>query len=300
MKKFFLLATLVLFFTQAFSQAVQRNLVVVEIATGTWCTWCPGAANGAHDLLANGKQVAIIKNHNGDPYANSYSNARNTYYGITGYPTGYFDGTLNYAGGGQCPNGNVYNNYLPLYDQRYAVLSPLILDISGSNSGNTYTIVLSIKKVANLTSSDLKAHLVLTESNISTPPWPGSGGCMTEVDNVNRLMVPNELGTPLSFTSGDMQIIALSFNKDAAWVTANCELVAFVQDAGTKEILNASKVTLTGLPAPMTVDFSGTPTSGCAPLTTNYSDLSAGATNWQWSFQGGNPSSSSSQNPTVS
>ena len=108
-----------------------------------------------------------------------------------------------------------------------------------------------------------------------------------EVDHVNRIMVPNEIGTPLSFTSGDMQIITLSFTKDAAWVAANCELVAFVQDASTKEIFNGTKVVLNNLPAPMNVDFSGTPTTGCAPLSTTYTDHSAGATNWQWDFQGG-------------
>ncbi len=67
--------------------AVPRELVVVEIATGTWCGYCPGAAMGAHDLLQNGHAVAIVKNHNGDTFANTYSNARNSYYAITGYPT---------------------------------------------------------------------------------------------------------------------------------------------------------------------------------------------------------------------
>jgi len=299
MKKLFLIAGLMVLFTQVFSQGVQRNQVVMEIGTGTWCTYCPGAANGAHDLLINGCHVAVIENHNGDAFANSYSNARNTYYGISGYPTAFFDGVSNFVGGAACPNGNVYSSYLPIYNTRYAVLSPLVIDIAGTNNGNTYDIVLSIKKVATLTSTDLKVHLVLTESSIATAPWPGSGGCMTEVNHVNRIMVPNELGTPISFGSGDMQIITLSFTKDAAWVAANCELVAFVQDAGTKETFNGSKVALTALPAPVAVDFSGTPTNGCSPLITNFSDLSSGVTNWQWEFQGGTPGTSTTQNPSI-
>ncbi len=54
--------------------AVPRNLVVVEIGTGTWCQYCPGAAMGADELTSNNKPVAIIENHNGDNFANTYSN----------------------------------------------------------------------------------------------------------------------------------------------------------------------------------------------------------------------------------
>ena len=36
------------------AQAVPREMVVMEIGTGTWCTYCPGAAMGADDLLENG------------------------------------------------------------------------------------------------------------------------------------------------------------------------------------------------------------------------------------------------------
>jgi PKD repeat protein len=299
MKRILLVAGLAILFTQAFTQAVQRNQVVVEIGTGTWCQYCPGAANGAHDLLINGCQVAVIENHNGDAFANTYSNTRNSYYSVPGYPTAYFDGVSSWVGGALCPNGNVYSNYLPLYTTRYAISSPLVIDISGTNVGNDYNIVLSIKKLATVSGSDLRVHLVLTESNISTPLWPPSYLCMNSVSHVNRLMVPDAAGTPVTFTSGDFQIITLSFTKDASWVAANCELVAFVQDYPTKEIYNGSKVALNSLPLPVNVDFSGTPTTGCAPVTTNFTDLSSGMTNWQWEFQGGTPPTASAQNPST-
>lgn len=299
MKKLFTLLVATLLVGYLFGQAVQRNQVVLEIGTGTWCTYCPGAANAAHDLLLNGKQVAVIENHNGDGFTNNYSNARNSYYNITGFPTGVFDGVSPYVGGAACPSGNVYTNYLSLYNSRYAVLSPLLVDISGVNNSGTYNMVISIKKLATITATDLRLHLVLTESNISTSPWPGGSGCMTSVHHVNRLMVPDENGTPISFTSGDMQIITLSFVMDSQWVPANCELVAFIQDNSGKECLNGSKVALLSLPPPIPVDFTGTPTSGCAPVTVNYTDQSTGVTNWQWNLPGGTPATSTQQNPTV-
>ncbi len=51
---------------------------------------------------------------------------------------------------------------------------------------------------------------------------------------------------------------------------------------------------------PPVADFTASPTSGCAPLTVQYTDLSSNnPTSWQWSFPGGSPSSSTQQNPVV-
>jgi hypothetical protein len=51
--------------------------------------------------------------------------------------------------------------------------------------------------------------------------------------------------------------------------------------------------------APPQAAFSATPLSGQAPLTVNFADLSANASNWTWSFEGGNPATSTISNPTV-
>lgn len=46
--------------------------------------------------------------------------------------------------------------------------------------------------------------------------------------------------------------------------------------------------------------FTGTPFEGCAPLTVQFSDQTAGnPTQWNWSFPGGAPASSTEQNPVV-
>jgi len=49
-------------------------------------------------------------------------------------------------------------------------------------------------------------------------------------------------------------------------------------------------------PTPPSAQFSGTPTSGDAPLTVAFSDLSVGATSWAWAF--GDAGTSTSQNPS--
>ena len=93
MKRFSLILAVVLTTVFVYAQ-VPRNKVVQEIGTGTWCTYCPGAAMGADDLVANGCQVAVIEYHNGDAFTNTASDARNAYYSISGYPTAHFDGVV--------------------------------------------------------------------------------------------------------------------------------------------------------------------------------------------------------------
>jgi PKD repeat protein len=296
MKKtlFTLFATFLVSF--AFAQAVQRNMVILEIGTGTGCQYCPGSAMGAQDLLTNGANVAVIEYHNynpgSDPFYDAAAGIRCGYYGINGYPTAFFDGTVNYVGGSYTTS--MYPQYLPLYNQQYGVLSPLTIDIAGYNTGNNYTITLTITKLANITGTNLKAHLALTESNIAYS-WQGQ----SEINDAERLMVPDGNGTSISFATGNTVTLTLNFTKNPSWVTDNCELIAFVQDNGTKTIYNGAKKPLNSLALPLPTNFSATPTSGCSPLTVNFTDQSAGATSWNWSFPGGTPSTSTLQNPVV-
>ena len=100
MKKFTFLLLMLLLQAFLFAQNVEREKVVLEIGTGTWCQYCPGAAAAADQLVEEGKDVAVIEHHNGDNYDNTYSNYRNdTYYNLSGYPTAHFDGSTEEVGG---------------------------------------------------------------------------------------------------------------------------------------------------------------------------------------------------------
>ncbi|HNK98113.1 MAG TPA: choice-of-anchor B family protein [Chitinophagales bacterium] len=48
-----------------------------------------------------------------------------------------------------------------------------------------------------------------------------------------------------------------------------------------------------------TTAFGSDVTTGCAPLTVVFDDMSVGATSWSWTFPGGTPATSTLQNPTV-
>lgn len=224
---------------------VPKQMVVLEIGTGGWCQYCPGAAMAADDFVDGEYNVAVIENHNGDPYANDTSNNRNDYYGISGYPTGFFDGTLSYVGGSNTTS--MIGNYMPLYNQRNAIKTPLNLHIYGEENRENYDITIRVEKLAPLPYPNLVAHLALTESDIAYN-WQGQN----HLNFVNRMMYPNWLGTAVDLANaplGDTDVV-LSIVKDPSWVATSCELVAFIQNLDTKEIIQGQKIMIYNLVAP--------------------------------------------------
>ncbi|MBE9492338.1 MAG: T9SS type A sorting domain-containing protein [Bacteroidetes bacterium] len=217
------------------AQQVEREMVVLEIGTGTWCPYCPGAAMGADDLVSNGHDVAVIEYHNGDDYTNTASNARNNYYNVPGYPTANFDGTLTYVGGSA--SQSLYPTYLPRYNQRKSINSSFTIDIEGESSGLIdFNIDITVIKVASFSGGNLVLQVAVTESHIPKF-WQG----MNELNFVERMMVPNHIGTSLDFSGNDTINLNFIFSLEEGWDTENCELVVFIQDNSTKEIQQGAK-----------------------------------------------------------
>jgi hypothetical protein len=259
--------------------ALPRELVVVEVVTGTWCQYCPGAAMACHDLLANGHPVAVIKNHTSDAFTNQYSEARNDFYNPTGVPTAWFDG-LNASSGGSATQ-SLYATYLPRVTARLGVPSHFTISAQGSQTGSQVQLAVTVAKPEADTNTNVKLHAVLTESNIDFP-WQNQ----STLENVNRLMLPDQNGTIVNLDTGGSATINLSFAPDPSWQLANCEMVFFLQNMGSKEILQAVKYELAELVgyypiSTNTLDFPDTYLSGAAtlPLTiTNYLDTPVSGT----------------------
>ena len=248
MKKLTITIVLFLFcLTIVFSQQVDREFVAVELSIGTWCYYCPGGVTGVNDLIANGDDVAVIINHTGDAYGNVYSNDRIDYYGVYGFPDARFDGVLDYIGGQACPTpGGLFAAYHANYEARKAIMSSFTLNLDVTIGDPGYDAVITVDQVDTDVTENCVVHLFVTESNISES-WQG---CMTELDYVNRLMVPDEDGTPLNL-SGSQQVINLNFSLDAGWNAENCEVVAFLQNNTTKEVYQCTKVSLPDPPPPV-------------------------------------------------
>ncbi len=298
MKKiFFLLITVFAFISFTKAQTVQRQFVVMEITTSTGCPYCPAAATGAEDLLGTNAKVAVIEHHNtwqgSDPFVTTASQARCVALGASGNPYAYFDVKLVQAGA----SGSMLNKYLTKYNNRMNVPSNILMsmDIVHGKDSLDYTATITLTKVGTLTATNMKLLFTVTQSHIHYH-WQGQD----TLNYVNRLMIPNQNGTTVDFSTGDTQVIELEYTLDPAWVLKDVEFIAFVEDMTAKEVLETYKVAAIDLhpefTASDTVVEINTPVTFTNSTTGGFVDSPE---SYKWLFPGATPDTSNEINPTI-
>ena len=145
-------------------------------------------------------------------------------------------------------------------------------------TNNTNTIAPVANFTSNITTGPAPLTVNFTDGSSNVPTswtWTFEGGNPESSTQQNPTVVYNQPGT---------YRVSLSATNSAG------------NDYKTVD----NYITVTeGAQVPNT-DFTANVTSGTTPLTVNFSDNSTNnPTNWSWSFPGGNPSSSTQQNPTV-
>ncbi len=130
----------------------------------------------------------------------------------------------------------MYSYYVPKVNQRNAILSDFTIDVQFVETDGTYTATITLDNVGGNTGTGLKLQVAITESHM-----PITWGLSDEVNFVNRLMVPNQNGTDLDFSGGNIQTVVLNFTTASFWDIDNCEIVAFIQKSSNKEILQGTK-----------------------------------------------------------
>ncbi len=278
---------------------IDRESVLLEITTGTWCPSCPSAAHMADYLHENGYPVAIIENHGpmgyGDPFAIPESVARNSYYSNNLYPTSQIDGSW-LVGAFPCVN-SVYAGYV---DDRMDIQTSFAIEITGSNDGDDYDVNINVEKVGAYSGGNLYVRFALTETHIPYV-WQGE----TECNFVNRLMVPDATGTAVTLDNvGDDVDVPLTFTFDNSWDINNCELIAFIQDDNGKENLHADHIMILDLGGGnpgFQAGFYADATDYCEPPAVAHfnSDCIGDPVSWSWTFEGGLPETSYDENPVI-
>jgi hypothetical protein len=150
--------------------------------------------------------------------------ARRVYYGVTGYPTAYVDGTIMHRGA-YTNNDQMYNWYMSSFNTRRAVTSPLTIEfLQKSYGNNTAAIKVKLTLEQSIPSGHV-CHLVLWEDDMS---YGGRTYRFVE----RRADTKNVTIT----NANETQEISTVFALDGGWKKADLGVSVFVQDPNGKEI----------------------------------------------------------------
>jgi hypothetical protein len=251
MKKIQLLLILIIFINSTINLIAQvpRKYVVAEEFTGIDCSGCPNAATILDNLMGIKDKLIVVAYHENHYSAsnpifnNPNGQKRLSYYGVSGLPTVIMDGTST------MPYPQDIADFESKYTQRLAIPSPVSIGLTLNQlSGKNYKADITVTKQGALPTGTLKLMVAVTERNIDYV-WM----TMKKLNYVERLLLPDANGTIINMTNNS-QTNSFTFTLNPKWQSDYCDLVVFVQNEATKEILQAEKVS-------------------CAPIQTN--DVSA-------------------------
>jgi len=262
--------------------------VLIEVGTATWNNACASEVAILEELKNQGLDIAVINYHLNDPFANIYSNSRASYYNIQSVPYPLVQGNHILQGDIQ--------NYLDVYEAAINQNSSFVISASGSFLGDTLFVEVNVQKVADYESDEIKLHVALVESNIAYD-WLQN----TEVDDVERSMAPNAGGSILDFSSSNSQNINLEILMNEDWNPAEMDLVAFIQNDTSHQVLQCHSLSLTEFaPLPVHAFFQADDTLICRKDLVSFANFSTGdVESYEWYFEGGIPETSTSENPLI-
>jgi hypothetical protein len=224
----------------AFTTAqAQQRLVLVEECTQASCGPCaaqnPALNNTLNTQSAKAISIKYQTSWPGVDPMNAHNAAqvqtRVTYYGVTGVPSTRLDGNV-FSGP---PSGVTATNI----GARYNVAAPFNIVVTHSLDAtfNVITVNATITKLAAVTGTDLRAHLVVVEKEINFATAPGSNG-EKDFYSIMKRMLPTDQGTNILATMavGDEVTLTQSWTLANIYDKNQLAVVAFIQDNTSKEV----------------------------------------------------------------
>jgi hypothetical protein len=226
----------------------EAKLVVLEDFANVSCVPCVTSNRVIKSLMNgtyNSTKLLLIKYHVNfpsplDPFyqANKVPlTARATYYKIFSTPTSFVDGILK-------PISSDSVQIKQFVDQQLAKPAKFRITVTDTISGGAISVSLKIKALdlSTIQSSDLRLIVMAVQEETIFGTPPGSNGETSFYDVVRGFFTGAE-GVIPSF-SGNGQELPFSFSMavGSGWDMTKIKVVAFVQNATTKEIYQAAYI----------------------------------------------------------
>lgn len=224
------------------------RMMFIEFFTSSTCGPC--AANNptmtAFLLAQDPDRIAALGHHmnwpspGNDPmylYNTADNGARRTFYNINSIPAGQFDGLIS------IPIAYSQSNLQSTFNTRKDILSPITIILTDSAySTDSMLVRANIYCETNLSNPFLIAYIALCENHVHYSSPPGTNG-ETDFYYVMRKIFPSGSGVPVTLLPGQTVTLEYKYKKDPIWQWSEMFPIAYVQDANSKEIINAAKKT---------------------------------------------------------
>ncbi|MFZ1947929.1 MAG: hypothetical protein WAW06_10330 [bacterium] len=225
-----------------FTAGIPR-LVLAEFLTTNICRNCPNAEEALNDILGEVgvPSLAVVGYHDltaSDKLATDETVERIDWYTSTGIPADQWPIVL-FDGGSSVEGAETPEDARALYAakiaQRLAVGSPVRLTIAGTLGSGEGSVAVGVKVLASLPGGAPVMHLVVVEDSVRYK------GYFADIyDFVARDLLEDEALTIAA--AGDSVLVERVFPVGETWAVDNLDVVAFIQDTESREIIQAVRL----------------------------------------------------------
>lgn len=233
-------------FTASEPGGLVPRVVLAELITTQPCANCPNAEEALNVMLDEygADSLCIVSYHDGhapsDPVATPETVARIDWYTDTtelpenNWPIVVFDGEYERAVSGAVTVNWAVSNYEIEIDHRKSIGSPLAVGVTGDISGGGGGVTVRVFVRDPLQAGTYVLRTVVIENDISL------GGPYHDYGYVARDLLDDE---PLTLGAvGDSAVVQMDFTVDPGWDLDKLDVIAFVQNDDTKEVLQAGRL----------------------------------------------------------
>ena len=249
------------------------------------CPYCSRAAEGLRMLEAEYDTSIIIAVYHStlsigsDPFYSREFEDVADYYGVSGFPTVWTNGSIEVSGGYPSSESYGLHYYEDAVEQILSYRSPFIVDITVDTIDILSARISVDVEVTGEIPDDMDAYLrlALVEDSISYHWAPGSPAHNYVLHCVRSLVTPTSSGVHLPVYRGYEESFDFDITLSGSWDPSRLFVLAYIQDHPSRFIWQAKQVKLepsTGMdekrsPSVVSVNFFPNPFNACGRISVN-------------------------------